>query len=656
MATTRQPSTDEHLLERLERAFDVHAGADAVIDAGDLKRALGFRDDYLAKRMLAAFDTDKDGVLQKGEFLAAVRKIMFGTAREKLELAFVMHDHDGDGAIEPVELVRMITLGLAEDDVTVDSGHAERLAQRVFADADRNGDGRISFDEFASALEGRHDLLLQMTRSEARWIAPNEDILARLDAPRRTRVAEIVANRWPSIAIVLLFILANAVVFAATLLQPTRRPTPEILKLADACAACLNLDAALIVIPVLRRILTRVRATRIGRIVPVDDAIDFHRLVGWSIVVFGLAHGAGHLAAWVQKVNPHLQTLLSKEGVTGLLLVAVVLVMWFFARKAIRRTRHFELFYFTHLLYLAFFALAALLAPSLLGWAAVPLLGLVFEQISRRRMRSRVTAIAHAQALRSGVTRIAIAKPTDFVHRAGDYVFLRVPAVARHEWHPFTISSAPESKDLVLHIRSLGNWTDALRRLVEAGGAVDVPAHLDGPYGSPSGHVFEAKNAVLVGAGIGVTPFASVLESLVWRANGKSNAPTSLKKAHFFWLNRDQYSFEWFTALLADLERIDRKDLLDIHIWMTGGRGGLTAAGLEVARDLVHTAGEADIVTGLRAKTHMGHPDWATTLREIRDAHAPERVDVFFCGPLGLGRKLRPVCESLGMRFRDERF
>lgn len=37
---------------------------------------------------------------------------------------------------------------------------------------------------------------------------------------------------------------------------------------------------------------------------------------------------------------------------------------------------------------------------------------------------------------------------------------------------------------------------------------------VDGPYGAASEEVFDSKYAVLVGAGIGVTPFASVLQSI----------------------------------------------------------------------------------------------------------------------------------------------
>ena len=42
------------------------------------------------------------------------------------------------------------------------------------------------------------------------------------------------------------------------------------------------------------------------------------------------------------------------------------------------------------------------------------------------------------------VTHLVISKPTHFKYSAGDYVFLQIPDLAAFEWHPFSISSAPE--------------------------------------------------------------------------------------------------------------------------------------------------------------------------------------------------------------------
>jgi predicted ferric reductase len=344
----------------------------------------------------------------------------------------------------------------------------------------------------------------------------------------------------------------------------------------------------------------------------------------------------------------------TRRGATGIVLLVLFKIMWAFSIGPVRRSSHFELFYFTHLLYAAWIGLAIAHAPSILPWIGLPLLGFAVEQILRLRRRGRETVVLGARALRSGVTRLEIRRPAGFTYRAADYAFLRIPQIARHEWHPFTLSSAPENDTLTVHVRSLGNWTSALRRRVEEdeGRTEKEPlvVHLDGPYGSPSAGIYDARYAVLIGAGIGVTPFASILESLVLR--GKKR----LEKVHFFWLNRDQYSFEWFVDLLSDLERIDDQRLLDVHLCMTGGRTGGTAVGLEIARELLHAQGERDIVTGLRTMTHMGQPDWEVVLAAIKEQHGGETVDVYFCGPPALGQKLRSLSAKLGMAYHEEQF
>ena len=40
---------------------------------------------------------------------------------------------------------------------------------------------------------------------------------------------------------------------------------------------------------------------------------------------------------------------------------------------------------------------------------------------------------------------------------------------------------------------------------------------IDGPYGTGTREVFDTEHAVLIGAGIGVTPMASILQSVWYR-------------------------------------------------------------------------------------------------------------------------------------------
>jgi predicted ferric reductase/Ca2+-binding EF-hand superfamily protein len=638
-----------------------------VIDLPDLQRALGVRSEYLARRVLKALDLNRDGVVRKDEFLTSVRALVSGSDQEKLRFAFRLHDQDEDGTLDRDEVLRMIDVSLAESDTAERASQtAEHLTNVLFRTSDANRDGRLDFTEFERAVSRRPYLLERMVRSEAIWIAPNEDLLLWLDeraggarrAPSGAR-----EHAWVPRAFLVAWIVANLALFCVVMARGLAAGDQPIALLGHALGVCASFDGALILVPMMRRLLTKVRATRLGRVVPVDEAIEAHKIVGHALFALAVTHAAAYVVAFgLGHAEGSFARIffLHRVGLTGTLLLALFALMWLFSLSFIRRSRRFELFYFTHLLYVGWFALAIAHAPGVLMWVGVPLVGFLAEQLLRLWRRGPSTKVVASLALRSGVTSLELARPPGFEFSAGDYVFLRIPAVAQHEWHPFTISSAPERAHLGFHVRSLGNWSSALRRHVEQraerGETRAFAAYVDGPYGSPSAHIFESRNVVLIGAGIGVTPFASVLESLLLRANDPSGRPSKLQHAHFFWLNRDQFSFEWFSDLLRDLEKIDARRMLDVHLCMTGGRANATALALEIARDVMHGAGRSDLFTGLRTHTHVGAPDWQKLLGGIVAQHQGERVEVFFCGPPGLADKLRPICGQLGMSFREERF
>ena len=87
---------------------------------------------------------------------------------------------------------------------------------------------------------------------------------------------------------------------------------------------------------------------------------------------------------------------------------------------------------------------------------------------------------------------------------------------------------------------------------------------IDGPFGSASEDVFKYEIAVLVGAGIGVTPFASILKSVWYRMNYPKEK-SRLQKVYFFWVCRDFGSFEWFKSLLMAIESQDMDNHIEIH-------------------------------------------------------------------------------------------
>lgn len=89
---------------------------------------------------------------------------------------------------------------------------------------------------------------------------------------------------------------------------------------------------------------------------------------------------------------------------------------------------------------------------------------------------------------------------------------------------------------------------------------------IDGPYGAPSEDVFRSDLAVLVGAGIGVTPFASILKHIWYRQ--RAGRLGRLKHVEFIWVCRDAKSFAWFSSVLREIEdaQIDRKSILFVQV------------------------------------------------------------------------------------------
>ena len=59
-------------------------------------------------------------------------------------------------------------------------------------------------------------------------------------------------------------------------------------------------------------------------------------------------------------------------------------------------------------------------------------------------------------------------RPKRFNYQPGDYIFLKIPAIAKYEWHPLTISSSPEQDFVGFHIRAVGTWTNKLYMFVDA--------------------------------------------------------------------------------------------------------------------------------------------------------------------------------------------
>jgi len=78
-----------------------------------------------------------------------------------------------------------------------------------------------------------------------------------------------------------------------------------------------------------------------------------------------------------------------------------------------------------------------------------------------------------------------------------------------NQFHPFSITSSPGERALMITVKAVGDYTRALRRL-----EVGAEAVVEGPYGSFSHQNVARDRQVWIAGGIGVTPFLSMARGL----------------------------------------------------------------------------------------------------------------------------------------------
>ena len=157
--------------EQLYEVFEQHA-TNGALDITGFHRAVrqlipgdSLRADDKAflsialSKVFNAFDRDGNGVVDFSEFLSGFSLLAQGGKSDKLSLAFSLFDEDGDGYISKAEMWRFLRSFLtilytlsshdyASNAQALITTAAVELTRIVFADADTNHDGRISFEEF----------------------------------------------------------------------------------------------------------------------------------------------------------------------------------------------------------------------------------------------------------------------------------------------------------------------------------------------------------------------------------------------------------------------------------------------------------------------------------------------------------------------------
>ncbi|KAM7278921.1 hypothetical protein ACFE04_006055 [Oxalis oulophora] len=332
-------------------------------------------------------------------------------------------------------------------------------------------------------------------------------------------------------------------------------------------------------------------------------------------------------------------------------------------------------------------------------YIVVPLLLYSHERVFARYQDLKVPVTIIKAVIYSGnVLALYMSKPPGFKYKSGMYLFVKCPDISSFEWHPFSITSAPKDDCLSVHIRALGDWTKELRNrfeksktMIKGGKLVEwvceppiaTPERaslmrmetrafstsknnvedqqaqaafpritIKGPFGAPAQNYKKFDILLLIGLGIGATPFISIIKDLLNHMNPNLTFSPEPKKypdrAYFYWVTREQASFEWFKGVMDDIADYDENNIIEMHNYLTSvyEEGDARSALIAMVQKLQHAKNGVDVVSESRIRTHFARPNWRKVFAHLTEIHQYSEIGVFYCGSPTLTKPLRDLCQE----------
>lgn len=391
-------------------------------------------------------------------------------------------------------------------------------------------------------------------------------------------------------------------------------------------AASLSFCYAMLLLSMCRNLMTWIRSMSIREYIPLDSHVKFHKIVAMTALIMTVLHTVGHCVNFyhvTQQPVEHLRCL-TKEmqfsgesrptffywvfqtvtGTTGLFLWILCSIVYVFAHRQVRQ-RAYSYFWSTHKLYYLIYALTLLHGSSKLTGSPrfwiffiIPAILFTIDKIMSLQAKLWQLEIFETECLPSDVIAIKFARPPSFKFLSGQWIRVACTAFRPHEFHAFTITSAPQDDYLSVHVRAQGPWTWKLRNLFDptnleyqkmmakkrrAPGGHELAKHsnwplhnklpprirIEGPFGGGNQDWCKYEVAVMIGGGIGVTPYASILNDLVYGTSTSRYSSVQYKKVYFIWICPSHRNFEWFIDVLREVEKKDVTQLLEMHIFIT---------------------------------------------------------------------------------------
>ncbi|TMW90066.1 hypothetical protein EJD97_016248 [Solanum chilense] len=648
----------------------------------------------------------------------------------RLHIFFDMCDKNGDGKLSEEEVKEVLVMSASANKLTNFKKHAATYAALIMEELDPDHLGYIEIWQLESLLRGMvgsEDGQNNMKRSQT---------LAKTMIPRQYRTpvskflsktSEKIYDNWKRIWVVTLWLSINFILFIWKIEQFKRREAFKIMGycvcLAKAAGETLKFNMALILIPVCRRTLTQIRESFLGYIIPFDDNINFHKMVAVGITVGAFIHILFHTSCNFVKLAScpeskfmtalgsnfgyqqptYMDLVVSVPGVTGILMTLFMLFSFTLATHSFRRNiiklpgsfHHlagFNAFWYAHHLLIFVYVLLILhgyfifltnewYKKTTWMYLAVPVVLYSTERVLIINENRYHVNIQKAVIYTGNVLALYMTKPPGFKYKSGMYLFVKCPDISNFEWHPFSITSAPDDDYLSVHIRTLGDWTTELRTRFEKA-CQEAPSKtrnlvrmetkaynqkdaeqsqaenpmiiIKGPYGAPAQNYKKYDILLLVGLGIGATPFISIIKDILNQKSGYNQQDDGKKgpqRAYFYWVTREQGSFDWFKGVMDDIAEHDENEVIEMHNYLTSvyEEGDARSALITMVQSLQHAKNGVDVVSESRIRTHFSRPNWKRVFAQLAATHPSSRIGVFYCGSPTLTKPLKKLCQEFSL-------
>ncbi|XP_060168894.1 putative respiratory burst oxidase homolog protein H [Lycium barbarum] len=651
----------------------------------------------------------------------------------RLHIFFDMCDKNGDGKLSEEEVKEVLVMSAAANKLTNFKKHAATYASLIMEEFDPDHLGYIEIWQLESLLRG-----MVASKDEKKNLKRSQT-LAKTMIPRRyrtpmskflTKTLEKIHDNWKRIWLVTLWLSINLILFIWKIQQFKGRAAFKIMGycvcIAKAAGETLKFNMALILLPVCRRTLTQLRESFLGSIIPFDDNINFHKMIALGITVGTFIHVLFHTSCnFVKLVNcpqskfmtvlgsnfdyhqpTYMDLVASVPGVTGILMTLFMLFSFTLATHLFRRNviklpwsfHHlagFNAFWYAHHLLVLVYVLLILhgyfifltkewYKKTTWMYLAAPVLLYATERVLIVNENRYHVNIRKAVIYTGNVLALYMSKPPGFKYKSGMYLFIKCPNISNFEWHPFSITSAPDDDYLSVHIRTLGDWTTELRtRFQKACQATQSRTRslirmetkafnpndaeqsqaefpkiiIKGPYGAPAQNYKKYDILLLVGLGIGATPFISIIKDILNQQSGynqqddESSSKKGPQRAYFYWVTREQGSFDWFKGVMDDIAEHDENEVIEMHNYLTSvyEEGDARSALIAMVQSLQHAKNGVDVVSESRIRTHFARPNWKRVFSQLAASHPSSRIGVFYCGSPTLTKPLRKLCQEFSL-------